>query len=51
LLPQHLKILNPDAIILDVGANDFYQRGMDIPTFKDNLISIIDLLKNNFQEL
>lgn len=45
LLPQQLKILNPDAIILDVGANDFYQRGMDVPTFKDNLISIIDLFK------
>ncbi len=45
LLPQQLKILNPDAIILDVGANDFYQKGMDIPTFKDNLISIIDLFK------
>ena len=45
LLPQHLKILNPDAIILDVGANDFYHRGMDIPTFKNNLIAIIELFR------
>jgi LysM repeat protein len=45
-LPQHLQSLNPDAIILDVGANDFYQKGMDQNRFKDNLISIIELFKS-----
>lgn len=45
-LPQHLQALKPDAIILDVGANDFYQKGMDQQRFKDNLISIIELFKS-----
>jgi LysM repeat protein len=44
-LPDHLKILNPDAIILDVGANDFYQKGIEQERFKDNLISIIEMFK------
>lgn len=44
-LPQHLQDLKPDAIILDVGANDFYQKGMDQQRFKDNLISIIEMFK------
>ncbi len=44
-LPDHLKILNPDAIILDVGANDFYQKGMEQERFKENLISIIEMFK------
>jgi LysM repeat protein/lysophospholipase L1-like esterase len=44
-LPQHLQSLKPDAIILDVGANDFYQKGMEVDRFKENLISIIELFK------
>lgn len=44
-LPQHLQDLKPDAIILDVGANDFYQKGMDQQRFKDNLVSIIEMFK------
>ena len=44
-LPQHLTDLQPDAIILDVGANDFYQKGMDQQRFKDNLVSIIEMFK------
>ncbi len=44
-LPQHLQELKPDAIILDVGANDFYQKGMEQQRFKDNLISIIEMFK------
>lgn len=44
-LPQHLQDLKPDAIILDVGANDFYQKGMEQQRFKDNLVSIIEMFK------
>lgn len=44
-LPQHLTDLKPDAIILDVGANDFYQKGMEQERFKDNLVSIIEMFK------
>ncbi len=44
-LPQHLGILKPDAIILDVGANDFYNKGMDKEKFRENLVSIINLFK------
>lgn len=44
-LPQHLQSLKPDAIILDVGANDFYQKGMEVNRFKENLISIIEMFK------
>ncbi len=44
-LPQQLGILKPDAIILDVGANDFYNKGMDKEKFRENLISIINLFK------
>ncbi len=44
-LPQHLGILKPDAIILDVGANDFYNKGMDREKFRENLVSIINLFK------
>lgn len=44
-LPQHLTDLKPDAIILDVGANDFYQKGMEQERFKDNLVSVIEMFK------
>ena len=44
-LPQHLTDLKPDAIILDVGANDFYQKVIDQQRFKDNLVSIIEMFK------
>lgn len=44
-LPQHLQDLKPDAIILDVGANDFYQKGMEQQRFEDNLVSIIEMFK------
>lgn len=44
-LPEHLQLLKPDAIILDVGANDFYQKGLDKDVFVENLISLIELFK------
>lgn len=44
-LPQHLETLQPDAIILDIGANDFYRGGMNKDKFKGNLISIIEMFK------
>ncbi len=44
-LPEHLQVLKPDAIILDVGANDFYQKGLDKDVFVENLISLIELFK------
>jgi LysM repeat protein len=44
-LPDHLQLLKPDAIILDVGANDFYQKGLDKVVFTENLISLIELFK------
>ena len=44
-LPQHLETLSPDAIILDIGANDFYRGGMNKEKFKGNLISILEMFK------
>lgn len=47
LLADHLTYIKPDAIILDVGANDFYTKGLDIEQFKNNLISIIEHFKEH----
>ena len=41
LLADHLYLIKPDAIVLDIGANDFYTKGLNIEEFKNNLTSLI----------
>jgi LysM repeat protein/lysophospholipase L1-like esterase len=46
LLEEQLRYLAPDAIILDVGANDFYRGGFNEYDFNTNMKQILAILRN-----
>lgn len=41
LMKEQLGILNPDAVIIDLGANDFYRGKIDKETFAGNLLKVV----------
>lgn len=45
LMVQQLNYLKPDAVILDVGANDFWRNGIDRSAFIQNMQQTVDLLR------
>ena len=45
LLTEQLSVLRPDAVVLDLGANDFWQRGMDRPAFESNLLMVVEKIR------
>jgi len=45
-LPTQLADYNPDLVILDIGANDYYNAGIDKAEFTKNLEDIIKIIKN-----
>ena len=45
LMPEQLRELNPDLVVIDLGANDFYPRVMDQPVFEDNLKNLINIMR------
>jgi len=41
MMSEQLGMLKPDAIIIDLGANDFYRGKIDKVVFSDNLLKIV----------
>jgi LysM repeat protein/lysophospholipase L1-like esterase len=47
LFPFQLTELNPDLVIIDVGANDFYPRAIIEPEFQNNLAGVIEMVRKS----
>jgi lysophospholipase L1-like esterase len=45
LLQEHLRILNPDLVILSLGTNDAFSRNFDPEVYRKNYIRLIDLIR------
>ncbi len=43
---KDLKTLNPDLVIIDLGANDYFVGGIDTISYKKNFQKIIDSVKS-----
>lgn len=50
LLPSQLYEFNPDVVIIDLGANDFYKGPFNKDLMAKNLLSIIDTIRKFSQE-
>jgi lysophospholipase L1-like esterase len=50
LFPEQLASYNPDLVVIDVGANDFYMEGFKQDELKGNLEKIIDIIKKSSPE-
>lgn len=45
LMPAQLKEINPDLVVIDLGANDFYPKIIDQPVFEENLRNIVRIIR------
>jgi LysM repeat protein len=45
LMPEQLKEINPDLVVIDLGANDFYPKIIDQPVFEENLKEIVRIIR------
>lgn len=45
LMPEQLREINPDLVVIDLGANDFYPRVIDQPVFEENLKNIVRIIR------
>lgn len=45
LMEAQIKEINPDLVILDMGGNEYYGRGVNKETYKNGLIQIIKNIK------
>ncbi len=45
LMEMQLGLLKPDAIVIDLGANDFYRGKIDKTIFSANLLKIINVIR------
>lgn len=45
LMPEQLKEINPDLVVIDLGANDFYPKIIDQPVFEENLRNIVRIIR------
>lgn len=47
LFPMQISQYQPDLVVLDLGANDFYQGGFNKTIMRSNLESIINMIRKN----
>lgn len=45
LLEEQLNYIQPDAVILDIGANDYWKKGIDESAFSQNMDKMVQLLR------
>jgi LysM repeat protein len=45
LMPEQLKEISPDLVVIDLGANDFYPKIIDQPVFEENLREILRIIR------
>jgi lysophospholipase L1-like esterase len=46
LMKEQLELLKPDAVVIDVGANDFYRGKIDKDVFGGNLLKIVNIIRS-----
>ena len=46
LMKEQLELIRPDAVVIDLGANDFYRGQLDTVTFSANLLKIINIIRS-----
>ncbi len=46
LMQEQLMLLKPDAVIIDLGANDFYRGKIDKEVFSNNLLKIVNIIRS-----
>jgi len=51
LLEEQLHYIAPDAVIIDVGANDFYRGGLNQTEFTSNMSKMVDILRRYNKEI
>lgn len=45
IMEKQLPLINPDAVIIDLGANDFYRGGFQKQAFSNNLLNIVQIIR------
>ena len=45
IMEKQLPLISPDAVVIDVGANDFYRGGFQKQAFNDNLYNIVQKIR------
>ena len=46
LMKEQLELLNPDAVVIDLGANDFYRGKINKDIFGSNLLKIVNTVRS-----
>ena len=46
IMEKQLPLIKPDAVVIDLGANDFYRGGFQRTTFSNNLFSIVQSIRS-----
>jgi LysM repeat protein len=46
LMKDQLELLKPDAVVIDLGANDFYRGKIDKDVFSSNLLKIVNVIRS-----
>lgn len=46
LMKEQLELIKPDAVIIDLGANDFYRGKIDKDVFSSNLLKIVNIIRS-----
>jgi LysM repeat protein len=47
LMAEQLSLMAPDAVILDLGANDFYRGTLNKEEFSNNLLKIVNTIRSS----
>jgi LysM repeat protein len=45
LMPRHLREINPDLVVIDLGANEFYGGGFDPEDYEMKLRNLVHLIR------
>lgn len=45
LMPEQIREINPDLVVVDLGANDFYPKIIDQPVFEENLRNVVRVIR------
>jgi LysM repeat protein len=46
LMKEQLELLKPNAVVIDVGANDFYRGKIDKDIFGGNLLKVVNIIRS-----
>jgi len=46
LMKEQLELIKPDAVVIDLGANDFYRGKINKDVFSNNLLKIVNIIRS-----